>query len=370
LGVKPEVLVGICVERSVEMVVGLLGILKAGGAYVPLDPNYPTQRLSYMLDDSGVQVLLTQQKLLSSLPSHTARVVCLDTDCLVIEEHSQENLNAGVGEDNLAYVIYTSGSTGLPKGVMNTHQGIHNRLLWMQQSYQLSSSDRVLQKTPFSFDVSVWEFFWPLLTGARIVIALPEGHKDNTYLVNLIFTQQITTIHFVPSMLQVFLLEANFENCSCLKRVFCSGEALQFELTQRFFTKLECELHNLYGPTEAAIDVSFWPCLPQGNLQIVPIGRPISNTQIYILDQDIKPVPIGVPGELYIGGAGVARGYLNRPELTTEKFIPNPFSDGKSERLYKTGDLGRYLSDGNIEFLGRIDNQVKIRGFRIELGEI
>ena len=370
LGVAPEVLVGICVERSLEMVVGLLGILKAGGAYVPLDPHYPAERLSYMLADSGVGVLLTQQPLLNSLPQNQAQAVCLDTDWKAIEQNSQENLDAGVYSDNLAYVIYTSGSTGQPKGVMNTHRGIHNRLLWMQQTYRLTSSDRVLQKTPFSFDVSVWEFFWPLITGARIIVALPEGHKDSAYLVNLISQQQITTIHFVPSMLQVFLQEPNLENCSCLKRVFCSGEAFPFELTQRFFSKLDCELHNLYGPTEAAIDVTFWHCQPEDNLQIVPIGRPIANTQIYILDKHLQPLPIGVPGELYIGGDGLARGYLNRSELTQEKFIRNPFSDSKSERLYKTGDLARYGCDGNIEFIGRIDNQVKIRGFRIELGEI
>ncbi|WP_375501123.1 amino acid adenylation domain-containing protein [uncultured Nostoc sp.] len=370
LGVGPEVLVGICVERSLDMVVALLGILKAGGAYVPLDPTYPQERLSYMLADSGVEVLLTHRQLLSSLPSNTAQVVSLDNDWEAIEQYSHQNLDVGVDADNLAYVIYTSGSTGLPKGAMNTHQGIRNRLLWMQDAYQLTSSDRVLQKTPFSFDVSVWEFFWPLLTGARIVIAKPEGHKDSTYLVNLISTQQITTIHFVPSMLQVFLQEPNCGNCSCLQRVICSGEALPFELTERFFEHLECELHNLYGPTEAAIDVTFWQCQLQENRQLVPIGRPIANTQVYILDKQLQAVPIGVPGELYIGGDGLARGYLNRPELTSEKFIPNPFCDRKSERLYKTGDLARYSSDGNIEFLGRIDYQVKIRGFRIELGEI
>jgi amino acid adenylation domain-containing protein len=323
-----------------------------------------------MLADAGVEILLTQQNLLSSLSSHPARVICLDSDWPTIAQHSHENLDVAVCADNLVYVIYTSGSTGQPKGVMNTHRGIHNRLLWMQQSYPLTSSDRILQKTPFSFDVSVWEFFWPLLTGARIVVALPEAHKDSAYLVNLISQQQITTVHFVPSMLQVFLQEANVENCSCLRRVFCSGEALPFELTQNFFDKIECELHNLYGPTEAAIDVTYWPCQPQANLHVVPIGRPISNTQIYILDANQQPVPIGVPGELYIGGDGLARGYLNRPELTQERFILNPFFDAKSERLYKTGDLARYLTDGNIEYLSRIDNQVKIRGFRIELGEI
>ena len=370
LGVKPEVLVGICVERSIEMVVGLLGILKAGGAYVPLDPSYPQERLSYMLADSGVGVLVTQSSLLEFIPENNALKVCLDSDWVRIEQQSQENLDVGVNSGNLAYVIYTSGSTGKPKGAMNTHKGIRNRLLWMQETYQLTSRDHVMQKTPFSFDVSVWEFFWPLITGARIVVAKPEGHKDSTYLVNLISTEQITTIHFVPSMLQVFLLEPNLENCSCLKRVFCSGEALPVELTQRFFSKLSCELHNLYGPSEAAIDVTFWQCQPQENLQIVPIGRPIANTKIYILDKQLQPLPIGVAGEIYIGGDGLARGYLNRPELTQEKFILNPFSNSKSERLYKTGDLARYLPNGNLEFLGRIDNQVKIRGFRIELGEI
>ncbi|MBO1050798.1 MAG: amino acid adenylation domain-containing protein [Dolichospermum sp. DET73] len=367
LGVKPEVLVGICIERSLEMVVGLLGILKAGGAYVPLDPSYPKERLSYMLEDTGVKVLLTQRSLTELLPENQAIVVSLDGDWQVIAQENQHNLNSGVKGENLAYVIYTSGSTGKPKGAMNTHKGISNRLVWMQNTYQLTSSDRILQKTPFSFDVSVWEFFWPLLAGATLVVVKPQGHKDNAYLIKLIQQQQITTIHFVPSMLRVFLQEPSLENCSCLKRVICSGEALPYELTQRFFGRLNCELHNLYGPTEAAIDVTFWHCLPQIQQQIVPIGRPIANTQIYILDQYLQPVPVGIAGELHIGGVGLARGYLNRPELTSHKFISHSFGDGK---LYKTGDLARYLPDGNIEFLGRIDHQVKIRGFRIELGEI
>jgi microcystin synthetase protein McyA len=367
LGVKPELLVGICIERSLEMIVGLLGILKAGGAYVPLDPSYPKERLSYMLEDTGVKVLLTQRSLTELLPENQAIVVSLDGDWQVIAQENQNNLNSGVKGENLAYVIYTSGSTGKPKGAMNTHKGISNRLVWMQNTYQLTSSDRILQKTPFSFDVSVWEFFWPLLAGATLVVVKPQGHKDNTYLIKLIQQQQITTIHFVPSMLRVFLQEPSLENCSCLKRVICSGEALPYELTQRFFWRLNCELHNLYGPTEAAIDVTFWHCLPQIQQQIVPIGRPIANTQIYILDQYLQPVPVGIAGELHIGGVGLARGYLNRPELTSHKFISHSFGDGK---LYKTGDLARYLPDGNIEFLGRIDHQVKIRGFRIELGEI
>jgi len=357
LGVGPEVLVGICVERSLEMVVGLFGILKTGGAYVPLDPTYPLERLHYMIEDSCVPVLLTQTQLVHSLPPHQAHVVCLDP-------------HSGVTAENLGYVIYTSGSTGKPKGAMNTHRGVCNRLLWMQDTYQLTQADRVLQKTPFSFDVSVWEFFWPLLTGASLVVAKPGGHQDGSYLVEVIAQQQITTLHFVPSMLQIFVEEQGLESCSCLKRVICSGEALPKTLQERFFARLGCELHNLYGPTEAAIDVTFWECKRESNLETVPIGRPIANTQIYILDHYLQPVPVEVAGELHIGGIGVARGYLNRPDLTNAKFIADPFSDQPSSRLYKTGDLARYLPDGNIEYISRIDNQVKIRGFRIELGEI
>ena len=370
LGVKPEVMVGICVERSLEMVVGLLGILKAGGAYVPLDPTYPLDRLQYMVEDSAVSVLLTQERLVQSLPLHQVHVVCLDAILKTIADQNEANPVSGVTTDNLAYIIYTSGSTGKPKGVMNTHRGICNRLLWMQDAYQLTPVDRVLQKTPFSFDVSVWEFFWPLLTGARLVVAQPDGHRNSDYLVKAIAQYQITTLHFVPSMLQVFLETPNLESCTCLQRVICSGEALPKELQKRFFERLQCELHNLYGPTEAAIDVIFWQCKPDTNLKTVPIGRPIANTQIYILDRNLQPVPVGVVGELHIGGVGLARGYLNRPDLTAHKFIPNPYSKQPNARLYKTGDLACYLPDGSIEYHGRIDYQVKIRGFRIELGEI
>ncbi|GAA6614913.1 amino acid adenylation domain-containing protein [Scytonema sp. NUACC26] len=370
LGVEPEMLVGVCVERSLEMVVGLLGILKAGGAYVPIDPEYPPERLAYMLSDSQVKVLLTQEKFASGLAQQQAHLVCLDTNWQEISPASAENPHTEVLPHHLAYVIYTSGSTGKPKGAMNSHQGVCNRILWMQQAYQISAEDRVLQKTPFSFDVSVWEFFWPLITGARLVMAQPGGHRDSAYLVKLIATEQITTLHFVPSMLQVFLEEPLLESSGSLRQVFCSGEALPKELQQRFFARLGCSLHNLYGPTEAAIDVTYWQCQPDSELLSVPIGRAIANTQIYILDRDHQPVPVGVPGELHIGGVGLARGYLNRPELTAEKFIPNPFADRPSQRLYKTGDLVRYFADGNIEYLGRIDHQVKVRGFRIELGEI
>ncbi len=283
---------------------------------------------------------------------------------------SEANPVSDVKGEDLAYVIYTSGSTGRPKGAMNTHLGICNRLLWMQDEYQLGASDAVMQKTPYSFDVSVWEFFWPLMTGARLVVAEPGGHRDVSYLVRTIEEEKITTMHFVPSMLQMFLESRELRRCGSLKRVICSGEALSADLQERFYEKLGAELHNLYGPTEAAVDVTYWACRRGDGRRSVPIGRPIANTEIYILDQNMNPVPVGVAGELHIGGAGLARGYLNREELTGEKFVRNPFSQEWSGRLYKTGDLARYLEDGNIEYIGRADYQVKIRGMRIELGEI
>ena len=369
-GVGAETLVGICVERSLEMVIGLYGILKAGGAYVPIDPTYPAERLAFMLEDSQTPLLLTQSHLLERLAKVDTPVICLDRDWESIAQYETHNPSGRVTPDNLAYCIYTSGSTGKPKGAMNNHHGIYNRLLWMQEEYQLTDSDHILQKTPFSFDVSVWEFFWPLMFGARLVVARPEGHKDPEYLVDIIAKEEITTLHFVPSMLQLFLEAEELERCTSLRRVICSGEALPVPLTQRFFERIDAKLHNLYGPTEAAIDVTYWECDP--NSPIVPIGRPVANTQLYILDPFMQPVPIGVAGELYLGGVQVGRGYLNRPELTQQKFIPNPFGPGK---LYKTGDSCRYILNegkdlGNVEFLGRIDFQVKIRGFRIELGEI
>jgi amino acid adenylation domain-containing protein len=350
------------------MVMALIAILKAGGAYLPLDPAYPQERLNFMLADAQMPVLLTQPYLRERLPPHQAKLISIDTEGAIYTDYSSQNPVSEVKPENLAYVIYTSGSTGKPKGVMNTHRGACNRLQWMQNAYQLTSKDKVLQKTPFSFDVSVWEFFWTLITGAVLVIAKPGGHQDSGYLVDTIEKEEITTLHFVPSMLQIFLEEPKLQRCSSLKRVICSGEALSLSLQEKFFTRLDCELYNLYGPTEAAIDVTHWHCQLESNLTIVPIGRPIANTQIYILDRALQPVPIGVPGELYIGGVGLARGYLNRPELTKEKFVANPFN--QETRLYKTGDLARYHANGAIEYLGRIDNQIKIRGFRIELGEI
>lgn len=370
-GIGPDKMVGICMERSVEMVVALYGVLKAGGAYVPIDPSYPQDRLIYILEDAQVKVLLTQSHLVDILPPHEARLYLLD-DKTAFNNESKENLSCEVKPEHLAYMIYTSGSTGKPKGVLIEHRGICNRLWWMQEEYQLTYDDVVLQKTPFSFDVSVWEFFWPLLFGSRLVVAKPEGHQDPKYLVQTMSEQQVTTIHFVPSMLQVFLEETGVNALSNLKRVICSGEALSYELQERFFARLgsEVQLHNLYGPTEASVDVTHRACVPKSKRNIVPIGRPISNIQIHLLDKQMKPVPIGVVGELHIGGIGLARGYNNKPEQTAEKFVPNPMNKDKKTRLYKTGDLGRYLPDGEIEYLGRIDHQVKIRGFRIEMGEI
>lgn len=370
-GVKPDTLVGLCVERSLEMVMGMLGILKAGGAYVPLDPAYPPERVAFMLEDTHIALLLTQQHLLARLPHYDALTLCLDSDWPQIASgYATNNLRCKVTSKALAYVIYTSGSTGKPKGVMIPYEGLNNRLFWMQQTYHLTAHDRVLQKTPFSFDVSVWEFFWPLLAGATLVVARPEGHRDPDYLKTVILKERITVVHFVPSLLQFFVEGAN-QHYPDLKWVICSGEALGYDLQARFLAQFSnVELYNLYGPTEASIDVTFWRCERDSERQTVPIGRPIANTQIYILDQEMQPVPIGVPGELYIGGIGVARGYVQRPDITADKFVPDPFSKQEGARLYKTGDIARYCATGEIEYLGRGDQQIKMRGFRIELGEI
>ncbi len=370
-GVKPDTHVGIAVERSLEMLVGLHGIMKAGGVYVPLEPTYPKERIADIIQDADLSIVLTQAHLRRILPAQGVQAICLDSDWdAVIAGCSEENPDSRTTLDNLAYTIYTSGSTGKPKGVMNTHKGILNRLLWMQDAYGLTQADRVLHKTPFSFDVSVWELFWPFMYGASLVVARPEGHKDCDYLVRTIVDRQITIAHFVPSMLALFLQARNVRDCRSLRHIICSGEALSAELRDRFFAQLDARLQNLYGPTEAAVDVTSWECRRQDRSRIVPIGRPIANTQLYILDHFLQPVPVGVPGQLHIGGVQVARGYLKRPDLTAEKFVPDPFRDDPRARLYKTGDLARYLPDGNIEYLGRLDHQVKLQGFRIELGEI
>ena len=368
-GVGKDVLVGVAMERSVELVVALLAVVKAGGAYVPLDPDHPVARLERVLQDAQLAVLLCQGTAWQALPPVTVEVLRVDELWDELERESGDDPAVEVDGEDLAYVIYTSGSTGRPKGVMNVHAGIRNRLLWMQDVFQLSGTDRVLQKTPFSFDVSVWEFFWPLMFGAALVVARPGGHRDPDYLARLIKDEAVTTAHFVPSMLQAFLT-APVEECTTLRRVICSGEALPRSLQDRFLASSAAELHNLYGPTEAAIDVTHWACSSDDPPGPVPIGRPIANTQVYVLDRFLQPVPVGVPGELYLGGRNLARGYLNMPELTSERFIDDPFNPAPDARLYRTGDLARLLPDGVLQFLGRLDNQVKLRGFRIELGEI
>jgi amino acid adenylation domain-containing protein len=368
-GVGPEVLVGLCVERSAKMVIGLLGIIKGGGAYVPLDPSFPKDRLDVIVGNSQPLAILTQKSFSASIDGFRGQTIDLDSDWDKIALECDRNLVHTTFDSNLIYVIHTSGTTGVPKGAMNHQAGILNRLLWMQETCLLNESDRVLQKTPFSFDVSVWEFFWPIMTGACLVVARPEGHRDSAYLAGLIADQQVTTVHFVPSILRIFLEEPGLDRCACLKRVICSGEALPSELKEQFYHHLAAELYNLYGPTEAAVDVTYHRC-DSGRQKTVPIGRPIHNVRIYLTDQNYKSVPAGAPGDLYIGGIGPGRGYLNNPGSTAEKFIPNPFGRSRGERLYKTGDLARYSSDGRIEFLGRHDFQVKIRGLRIEIEEI
>jgi len=352
-GVQPDTIVGIKIERSVEMAVGLMGILKAGATYMPIDPDYPQERVDYMLKDSKSALLLTAATINKAM------------------NRSYKTHMSYISPASLAYIIYTSGSTGKPKGVMIKHKGISNRLQWMQEAYGLTTDDRILQKTPYSFDVSVWEFFWTLSYGAVLVMAEPGGHKDSAYLVKTINREKITTIHFVPTMLNVFLEEPGIDTIRSLKRVICSGEALPMEYQEKFFTLFgpAVELHNLYGPTEASVDVTYWACERNSSRHSVPIGKPIANTRIYLLDGNLNLVPIGIRGELYIAGVQLAHGYVNRPELTAEKFINRSYKSYKSH-IYRTGDLARWLPDGSIEFLGRVDSQVKVRGFRIELGEI
>ncbi|BEN22818.1 non-ribosomal peptide synthetase [Serratia marcescens] len=367
-GVGPDSRVAVCAERGLNMVTALFGILKAGGAYVPLDPAYPGERLQYILQDADPVLLLADAAGRAALGEPATPQLALEA--ALPETLSAENPAPRAQASHLAYVIYTSGSTGKPKGAMNEHRGVVNRLVWMQEAYGLTAADTVLQKTPFGFDVSVWEFFWPLMVGARLVMAKPEGHKDPDYLSRAIEQYGVTTLHFVPSMLQSFLADGQAATrCGQVVRVMCSGEALPAALVAEFYRRLpQAELHNLYGPTEAAVDVTAWHCSREADRVSVPIGRPIANTRIYLLDEHGQPVPLGAVGELYIGGVQVARGYLNRPELTAERFLADPFAPGG--RMYRTGDVARYLANGDIEYLGRNDQQVKIRGFRIECGEI
>ncbi|MDZ8052910.1 MAG: non-ribosomal peptide synthetase [Aulosira sp. ZfuCHP01] len=369
LGVGAEVLVGICVERSVEMVVGLLAILKAGGAYVPLDPGYPQERLAFMLSDTNVSVLLTQKELVAKLPIHTASVICLDTDWNAIAQNNQENLNTHITADNLAYVMYTSGSTGKPKGVCVIHRGVV-RLVKETNYAQLTAEEVILQLAPISFDASTLEIWGCLLNGGKLVICPPHTPSLEE-LGQIIQQNQVTTLWLTAGLFHL-IVDEKIDALKSLRQLLAGGDVLSVPHVQKFLqTVKNCQLINGYGPTE---NTTFTCCYsitaPLQPGVSIPIGRPIANTQVYILDENLQQVAIAEVGELYIGGDGLARGYLNRPDLTAEKFISHSFNNNFQTPLYKTGDLARFLPNGNIEFLGRIDNQVKIRGFRIELGEI
>ncbi len=374
LGVGPDVLVGICLERRLEMIIGLLGILKAGGAYVPLDPAYPRERLAFMLTDTQTPVLLTQAHLTGRLTrSNGLHVLCLDANREALSRESGANPVTETVSSNLAYVVYTSGSTGNPKGVAGHHKGTVNNVYWTWGAFPYVSQEVCCQITSLNFIDSVVEIFTPLLQGIQTIIISDEVVKNPPQLTQTLAIHRVTRIILVPSLLRAVL-----ETCPDLrsrlphlKTWFTGGEAVTAELVQRFQKSMpQCVLTNGYGSSEVSCDATWYEAGEVQSLSCVPIGRPISNIQAYILDPCLQPVPVGVPGELHIGGIGLARGYLNQPALTAEKFIANPFGTEPEARLYKTGDLTRYLPDGNIEFLGRIDHQVKIRGFRIELGEI
>ncbi|MCP6691947.1 non-ribosomal peptide synthetase [Pseudomonas donghuensis] len=367
-GVGPDVCVAIAADRSPQLLIGLLAILKAGGAYVPLDVDYPAERLAYMLADSGASLLLSHSDVLERL-SLPAEVSAIAMDRLKLDSWPSQPPGLHLHGDNLAYVIYTSGSTGQPKGVGNTHAALAERLQWMQERYALNDSDVLMQKAPISFDVSVWECFWPLANGCQLVLAGPGEHRDPQRIAELVREHGVTTLHFVPALLQVFVQEPLAAQCSSLRRLFSGGEALSANLRERVQQVLpQVALHNRYGPTETAINVTHWQCSAADGTRS-PIGRPLANVLCRVLDAELEPTPPGVPGELYLGGAGLARGYLGRAGLTAERFVPQP--DGDGQRLYRSGDRARWLADlGALEYLGRLDQQVKLRGFRVEPEEV
>ncbi|WP_340538548.1 amino acid adenylation domain-containing protein, partial [Nocardioides sp. GXZ039] len=369
-GVGPESVVGVSLRRSVDLAVAVAGVLRAGAAFCPLDPDYPAERLAYMAADAGLAAVITHD-------GGPGFPVPDGVDLIDVGERVASDVppsttwDRPITGDQAAYVLYTSGSTGRPKGAINTHAAIANRIDWMQRAYRLAADDVVLQKTPTSFDVSVWEFLWPLAVGARLVMAEPGAHQDPIRLRRTVIEEGVTTMHFVPSMLAAFLAVPDVADCTSLRRVICSGEELPPALVRRFFEALPgCELHNLYGPTEAAIDVTSWDCGAQASLEArVPIGRPITNLRCLVLDEALRPLPPGVVGDLYLAGAGLGRGYLRRPGLTADRFLPDPYGPAGS-RMYATGDRARWLPDGALDFLGRTDGQVKLRGQRVELGEL
>lgn len=386
LGVGPDVRVGLYAERSIELVVGILGVLKAGGAYVPLDPNYPAERLAFMLNESGAAVLLRQVKLPSASPEFNGKVVVMDDDWRESTLESADNLVHQISCDNLAYVVYTSGSTGRPKGIGISHQSLTNHMRWMQEEFRYQPQDRILQKTSTSFDASVWEFYAPLLSGGQLVLLKADGHQNPESLARQITEAGITVVQMVPSVLEAVLQASPARNPETtrpdhLRFVMCGGEVLKLAPVKVVRKHWGAEVVNLYGPTECTIDATFWRAGLDWNEERIPIGKPIANTTVYALDSEMQPVPVGVAGELYIGGAVLARGYVNRPALTAERFVPNPFVFTSSsaqensglqggQRLYRTGDRVRWREDGNLDYLERLDEQIKVRGLRIELGEI
>lgn len=373
-GVEPDNIVGVLLERSKEMMIGIMGILKAGGAYLPISPNDPPERINYVLRESQAKILLVHHKT-QGLVQFEGEVIDLEQRSLYTG--SKDNLSCASRPGDLAYVIFTSGSTGKPKGVMIEHRSVVNRLHWMQKQYPIDGRDTLLQKTPYNFDVSVWELFWWSFYGAKVCFLQPGGEKFPFVLMDFVQKYQVTILHFVPSMLNVFLEylmekgEEEINKLSSLRVVFVSGEALNPEHVRKFHQVLgktiPVRLVNLYGPTEATVDVTYYNC-PEGQVEKVPIGKPIDNIKLFVVSKENQLQPVYQPGELCISGVGLARGYLNNPAMTGEKFIDNPFLPG--HKMYRTGDMARWLPDGNIEYLGREDFQVKIRGLRIELGEI
>lgn len=370
-GVGPNVFVALCMDRSLEMVIGLWAVLKAGGAYVPLNTEDPAHRVQEIIKDCQPAAVLIQDRYADLFEGCDAPIMALPEGGRYDVDGDVSNVEHERGFNDLAYMIYTSGSTGKPKGVVVEHGAIHNRVVWMHEEYGLEADDKILQKTPYTFDVSVWEFLWSFAYGGTLVVAEPGGHMAMTYLYHTIKDEGVTHLHFVPSVLRMFLMIPSLVDLP-IKKLFCSGEALPYATVQSFYGKSNdvAEVHNLYGPTEAAVDVSYYHCPRDGADPVIPIGRPVTNTSLLVLDEMDRPCPIGVPGELHIGGVQLARGYFDREDITAERFIANPVEDAEHPRLYRTGDLAMARPDGEIVYLGRNDFQVKINGVRMELGEI
>lgn len=371
-GIGPGSIVAVCIDRSFELLYAIMGVLKTGATYCPLDPKLPRERLAFMRDDVQSDVILASRHSADALLGLGGDVIVVDEQDWAFASESGEDLHVRVDIQAVAYAIFTSGTTGKPKAATIPHAGIVNFLLWLQHKYVLTERDRVLQKTNISFDVAVWELFWPLITDALLVFARPRGEGDSKYLVQLMAEERITIVGFASSMLRRILDEPLIRQCSDLRWVNFGGDALTMALQAKFFATLPgCMLHDLYGPAEASIVTLYWECRPDSGFNFVPIGRPVANTKVYILDDDLQPVAIGAIGEIYLSGVQLATGYHNRPSLTKERFVKNPFESAYPyDRMYRTGDLGRYHSSGDIEFVGRRDRQVKIAGARVELGEV